>query len=158
MGLAAAVIAMFAITINVQKTYNHASPNAFIANLYDSVGGQFFDDTMFSPNTKRIVLTSGTPDSTLMGASIYTNPDWDSARLMVKNLRPQPGDAPYRLVVLDSEGNIVREVTQFTSNGEVKSIDIHVNLNTENRLAIYQGMKDEIRNAQPLLTTVETEM
>lgn len=157
-GLAAAVVAMTVVTINVQQTYNRAGSNAFIANLYDNYGGQFVDDTMFSANTKRVVLAASGSESSIMGASVFANPDWDSARLLVKNLRQQPGDEPYRLVVLDADGNIVREVTTFASNGEVQSIDIKVNLNTENRLAIYQGMSDDISKAEPLLKSVDTEM
>jgi len=157
-GLAAAVVAMTVVTINVQQTYNNAGSNAFIANLYDNYGGQFVDDTMFSPNTKRVVLSTSGEESSIMGASVFANPDWKSSRLLVKNLRQLPGDEPYRLVVLDSEGNVVREVTTFASNGEVQSIDITVNLSTESRLAIYQGMTDDIADAEPLLKSLEVDM
>ncbi|MBL4591510.1 MAG: hypothetical protein JKY96_06070 [Phycisphaerales bacterium] len=157
-GLAAAIVAMVVVSVNVQQTYNSAGKNAFIANLYDGYGGQFLNDTMFNPNTQRVVLATSGNDSSMMGASVFSNPDWDSARLMVKNIRPQQGDEEYRLVVLDAEGNIVREVTTFTSTGEIESFDIQINLNTETRLAIYQGMAEDILNAEPLMTTVDSEM
>ncbi|MCA9303740.1 MAG: hypothetical protein KC996_06430 [Phycisphaerales bacterium] len=156
-GLAAAVVAMTVVTINLQQTYNHAGSNAFIAKIYDTYGGEFVDDTMFDASTRRVVLASSS-ESSIMGASVFANPDWDSARLLVKNLRQQPGDEPYRLVVLDAEGNIVREVTTFSSNGSVQSIDIKVNLSTENRLAIYQGMTNDIAETEPLLKSVEADM
>jgi len=156
-GLAAAVVAMTVVTINIQQTYNHAGGNAFIAKIYDTYGGEFVDDTMFDASTKRVVLASNS-EASIMGASVFANPDWESARLLVKNLRQQPGDEPYRLVVLDADGNLVREVTTFSSNGSVQSIDIKVNLNTENRLAIYQGMTEDIARTEPLLKSVEADM
>lgn len=161
MGLAAAVVAMTVVTINVQQTYNNAGSNAFVAKMYDTYGGQFVDDTMFNPNTQRVVLSAASGDETsIMGASVFANPDWETTRLMVKNLRQQPGDEPYRLVLLDANGEIARELTTFTSNGEVQSIDIKVkvNLDKDNRLAIFRGMSDDIENSEPLLKSVEVDM
>ncbi len=157
-GLAAAVVAMVVVSVNVRQTYNTAGKNAFIANIYDGFGGQFLNDTMFDSNTQRVVLATSGNDSSMMGASVFANPDWDTARLMVKNLRPQQGDEEFRLVVLDAEGNIVREVANFTSKGEIESFDIQINLNTESKLAIYQGMVQDIKDAKPLMVSIDSEM
>ncbi len=150
-GLAGATIVLTVISANVRDIQHSAADGARIAQLYEKTGAEFVNATLFDANTKRVTLTpvsSESPNNAV--ASVWHNPDWGSARLFVKNLRPQPGDEPYRLVVLDADGNIVREVAEFRPTGEVQDIGITINLNTESRLAIYQNLRDAI-DAQPLL-------
>jgi anti-sigma-K factor RskA len=150
-GLAGATIALTVISANVRDMQHTAAEGARIAQLYEKTGAEFVNATLFDANTKRVTLTPASTDTANNAvASVWHNPDWGSARLFVKNLRPQPGDEPYRLVVLDAEGNIVREVAEFRPTGEVQDISISLNLNTESRLAIYQNIQDAI-NAQPVL-------
>lgn len=150
-GLAGATIALTVISSNVRDIQHTAAEGARIAQLYKDTGAEFVNATLFDANTKRVTLTPASADSPNNAvASVWHNPDWSSARLFVKNLRAQPGDEPYRLVVLDADGNIVREVAEFRPTGEVQDIGININLNTESRLAIYQNMRDTI-DAQPLL-------
>ncbi len=150
-GLAGATIALTVISANVRDMQQTAAEGVRIAQLYEKTGAEFVNATLFDANTKRVTLTpvsADTPNNAV--ASVWHNPDWGSARLFIKNLRPQPGDEPYRLVVLDAEGNIVREVAEFRPTGEVQDISISVNLSTESRLAIYQNIQDAL-DAQPVL-------
>lgn len=150
-GLAGATIALTVISANVRDMQHTAAEGARIAAFYNETGAEFVNATLFDANTKRVTLTPVSTDTANNAvASVWHNPDWGSARLFVKNLRPQPGDEPYRLVVLDADGNIVREVAEFRPNGEVQDIGITLNLKTESRLAIYQNIQDAI-NAQPVL-------
>lgn len=150
-GLAAATIALTVISANVRDLQHTAAEGARIAAFYNQTGAEFVNSTLFDTNTKRVTLTPVSHETANNAvASVWHNPDWGSARLFVKNLRAQAGDEPYRLVVLDADGNIVREVAQFRPTGELQDIGITVNLATESRLAIYQSMREAI-DAQPLL-------
>jgi hypothetical protein len=154
-GLTAATIALTVVSVNIRGTYNAAAEGARIAQLYDTVGAEYVESTLFDPNTRRVTLAPVAADparTTTPVAAVWHNPDWQSARLFVKNLRPQDADQTYRLVVLDEAGNIVREVHQFRSTGELQDIGISVNLATENRLAIYQGVEDAVQRGPLLLT------
>lgn len=156
-GLAGATIALTVISANVRDLQHAAAEGARIAELYKDTGAEFVNAALFDENTKRVTLTpvasnSAGPSGNAV-ASVWHNPDWGSARLFVKNLRPQAGDEPYRLVVLDADGNIVREVAEFRPTGELQDIGITVNLATESRLAIYQSIREAIDTQPVLLST-----
>lgn len=155
-GLTAATIALTVVSANIRSTYNIANDGARVAQLYDRTGAEFVDAALFNPNTRRVTLTAAT-DTTNAEASVWYNPDWTSARLFVKNLRPQAGNEPYRLVVLDAEGNIVREVAQIRPTGEIQDIGIALNLNTESRLAIYSNLEDTIEQS-PVLRSSDSSL
>jgi anti-sigma-K factor RskA len=156
-GLAGATIALTVISANVRDLQHAAAEGARIAELYKDTGAEFVNAALFDTNTKRVTLTPVASGSAGQAgnavASVWHNPDWGSARLFVKNLRPQAGNEPYRLVVLDADGNIVREVAEFRPNGELQDIGITVNLATESRLAIYQSIREAIDTQPVLLST-----
>jgi predicted component of type VI protein secretion system len=152
-GFAAASIALGVITINMQQTFEQAQSRALVANLYDTIGAKYLESTIFDANTQRVALTSQTNTqqaNTSAVAAVWTNPDWDTARLFVKNLVSE-SDQPYRLVVLDKDGNIFREIATFSPSGEFQDFDVDVNLTTERNLAIYPAMVEDIQSASPLL-------
>lgn len=155
-GLAGATIALTVLSADLRNIQDSANDGARLAHLYGDTGPEFVNSVLFDPNTRHVTLTPAAADTSAV-ASVWHNPDWSSARLFVKNLRPQADDAPYRLVVLDAEGNIVREVTEIRPNGEVQDFSITVNLTTESRLAIYQGIQDSIE-AQPLLRSTGSDL
>ncbi len=148
-GLAGATIALTVISSDVRNLRDSAAEGARLAHVYDRAGAEFFDDLMFDETTRRVVLTPASADTTA-AASVWHNPDWPASRLVVKNLRPQDNNQPYRLVVLDADGNVAREVAEIRPTGELEEISISVNLSTESRFAIYRGVEDAL-NAQPVL-------
>ena len=159
-GFAAASIAIGVVAVNMQQTFIQAQSRSLVTNLYDTIGAQYLETTIFDANTQRVALTSQASSSQPNGsavAAVWSNPDWDTARLFVKNLAAQ-NDEPYRLVVLDSEGNIAREIATFTPNGQFQDFDIEINLATERNLAIYPAMIEDIQRAAPLLISAESEL
>ena len=155
-GFAAATIALSVVWTSNNQAYNQVSPNALLGQLYDNIGAEFLESTLFDPTTERVSLVSNTQGNRAV-AAVWHNPDWDSARLFVKNMTATEKN-PYRLVVLDDEGNIVREVAEFSSQGQLDDFEVTVNLKSERRLAIYQGMSDAIESSQPVLESVDSEL
>ena len=152
MTMAAASIAVGVTTFDMYQTFRQAESYALVANLYDTIGAQYLESTIFDANTQRVALTS--QNNTSAVAAVWTNPDWSNARLFVKNLSSQDAQ-PYRLVVLDEEGNIIREIATFSPTGEFQDFDVDVNLATERNLAIYPSMIQDIEDASPLLLSSE---
>ncbi len=138
-GLAAATVALTVVSAQNRDVYNQLDNQILITELYDAAGAEFVESILMDDNSKRIAMTavSASDRPTVQPvASVWHNADWGSARLFVKNLRPAPDAEPYRLVVLDSEGNIIREITEFIPTGGLESIDVHINPADAN-LAIY---------------------
>lgn len=156
-GFAAASIAMGVIVVNIQQTYQQAQSRALVASLYDTIGAKYLESTIFDANTQRVALTSETNSNERNSAiaAVWSNPDWDTARLFVKNLAAENQET-YRLVVLDENGEIFREIKTFTPSGEFEDFDVDVNLSTERSLAIYPSMTEEIQEAAPLLLSSES--
>ncbi len=154
-GFAAASIALGVITINMQQTFKEARSRAIVDRLYDTIGAQYLESTIFDANTQRVALVSRT--NTAAVAAVWANPDWDTARLFVKNLTAQD-DRPLRLVVVDGDGNIVREIATFTPTGEFQDFNVDVNLATERQLAIYPSIIEEIESASPILLSADSSL
>lgn len=155
-GFAAATIALTVVSMNHYQTYQSTVPDRNLAALYDAIGPEFLDDTIFNENTTRVAMVS--PDASANSvAAVWHNPDWSSARLFVKNLRNEQ-DAPYKLVVLDENGEVVREVASFTSQGEFENLEVRVNLDAEKRLAIYQDVVEAESSDAPLLMSVDSSL
>ncbi len=154
-GFAAASIALGVITINMQQTFKEAQSRAIVDRLYDTIGAQYLESTIFDANTQRVALTSQT--NTAAVAAVWANPDWDTARLFVKNLTAQ-SDRPLRLVVVDDDGNIIREIATFAPTGEFQDFNVDVNLATERQLAIYPSIIDDIERASPILLSADSSL
>lgn len=153
-GFAAASIAMGVMVININQTVNEAQSRALVDSLYDQIGAKYLESTIFDANTRRVALTSTNASSKAV-AAVWYNPDWRTARLFVKNLAGEQ-NKPLRLVVLDEDDNIVREIQTFTPSGELEDFDVQVNLSTERKLAIYPALRDEIINAtEPVLLSTD---
>lgn len=150
---AAAALALGVITVQIQQTFKQAQSHALVASLYDTIGAQYLEATIFDANTQRVAMTSQVNTSAV--AAIWTNPDWKTGRLFVNNLAASDNNEAYRLVVLDSEGDIVREIATFSPNGKFQDFDVDVNLATERNLAIYPAMAQDIENASPILLSSE---
>lgn len=155
-GFAAATIALSVVWSNNNQTYNQVSPDVILSQMYKSIGAEFLESTLFDPTTTRVSMASPNGGSNSV-AAVWHNPDWDSARLFVKNMQASD-ENPYRLVVLDDEGNILREVATFSSQGELDDFEVKVNLKSERRLAIYQGMTDAIEGSEPLMTSLDSDL
>lgn len=155
-GFAAATIALSVVWTSNNQTINQVSSDALISQIYNSIGPEYLESTLFDPTTQRVSLVSNDASSNAV-AAVWHNPDWKSARLFVKNMKATE-DNPLRLVVLDEEGNILREVTTFSSEGELEDYEIKVNLKSDRKLAIYQGISEAIDGSQPLMSSVDSDL
>lgn len=153
-GFAAASIAMGVVMVNINQTMQQAQSRALVDSLYDQIGAQYLESTIFDANTRRVALTS-TDTTSKAVAAVWYNPDWDSARLFVKNLAGQQ-NKPLRLVVLDEDDNIVEVIKTFTPTGELEDFNVNLNLSTQRKLAIYPEAVEEISEAlEPVLVSTD---
>lgn len=153
-GCAAASLAMGVVMVNINQSFKQAQSRALVDNLYDQIGAKFLESTIFDANTRRVALTSTDVSSTAV-ASVWYNPDWDTARLFVKNLANERNEQ-LRLVVLGEDGEIVREIQTFTPTGELEDFDVQVNLSSERNLAILPAIKSQIgESLAPVLRATE---
>ncbi len=154
-GFAAACITMGVVMVNINQTVNQAQNRALVDNLYDQIGAQYLESTIFDANTQRVALTSTQAESKAV-AAVWSNPDWNTARLFVKNLASD-ANKPLRLVVLDENDQILRVIETFVPTGEFQDFNVDVNLSTERKLAIYpalqDAMQDAIQQATPVLVS-----
>lgn len=102
---------------------------------------------MTSPGTQRKVFALA-PGETVEKAGVgmaWTNPDWKHTHLFFEEPKSATGQQ-YRLVVLDTNNIVVKELTHFTSNGVLMACEIDPQL-AETRLALVStiaGKADEI--------------
>lgn len=156
-GFAAASIAMGVVMVNINQTLQQAQNRALVDTLYDQIGAQYLESTIFDANTQRVALTSTDTESKAV-AAVWYNPDWQSARLFVKNLSSEQ-NKPLRLVILDDQDNIVEVVKTFTPSGELEDFDVNVNLSTQRRLAICPDAQSEIEAAiKPVLVSTDSSL
>ena len=153
----AAAVTMGVFMVNMTQTMKQANNNTLVNSLYDQIGARYLESTIFDANTQRVALTS-TDTSSSAVAAVWHNPDWDSARLFVKNLSSEQ-DGPLRLVVLDENDNIVEVIKTFTPTGRLEDFNVEVNLNTQRKLAIYPDAEEGIADAlQPVLQSTDTSL
>ena len=148
---------MGVVMININQTMHQAQSRALVDNLYDQIGAKYLESTIFDANTQRVALTATNSDSKAV-AAVWYNPDWNSARLFVKNLASEQ-NKPLRLVVLDEDDNIVQEIKTFTPSGELEDFDVNVNLSTQRKLAILPEVQQEIRDSiEPVLVSSDSSL
>lgn len=153
-GLAAATVALTVVSAQNRDIYKQLDNQFLITEAYDTMGAEFVESMLMDTNSKRIALTATDAASATRAdirpvAAVWHNADWNTSRLFIKNLKASPDAEPYRLVVLDADGNIVREIKEFIPTGELEAINITINPTTDAHLAIYQGPQGD----QPLLTS-----
>lgn len=153
-GFAAACITMGVVMVNINQTVSQAQNRALVDNLYDQIGAKYLESTIFDANTQRVALTSIDNQSKAV-AAVWSNPDWNTARLFVKNLASE-ANKPLRLVVLDENDEILRVIETFVPTGEFQDFNVDVNLSTERKLAIYPAVQEAIEQAvNPVLISAD---
>jgi hypothetical protein len=153
----AAAVTMGVFMVSMTQTMKLANNNTLVNSLYDQIGARYLESTIFDANTQRVALTSTDNNNTAV-AAVWHNPDWDSARLFVKNLSSEQ-NRPLRLVVLDENDNIVEVIKTFTPTGRLEDFNVEVNLNTQRKLAIYPDADEAIIEAlEPVLMSTDTSL
>ncbi len=84
-------------------------------------------DVLFSTDTRRVIFTpvDDAPDAARAEAAVFVNPRWNTARIFVRGLSAGP-NVSYRLVVLNSDNSIGRELTEIRSGGTLDTQQIDV--------------------------------
>jgi len=140
-GLAVSVAVLGMALTQYQMDFNKLENEIRLGQLEDLVGTEHIDDLVFNPRTKRAFLSPINADSPAI-AAVFHNPDRDVARFMHKNVGADLGAGSFRLVVLDKNDNIVREVASFRSEGLRDGIDVRVDLLRESRFGLMQISSD----------------
>ncbi len=120
-GLIAAVIALggafFYVYQNNVLSANRVDENKLLTE-YASNFGAPFEDVIFKPATKRTILLAA--EEGFDGeVAIYTNPDWELARVATNKL-PSIEGQNYRLVQLDANNAIIREIAVINGGSQPK--------------------------------------
>ncbi|MFK7884638.1 MAG: hypothetical protein AB8F26_10705 [Phycisphaerales bacterium] len=155
-GLAAATVALTVVAAQNREVYNQLDNELLLSQAYDTMGAEFVKSMIMDENSTRVAFSS-VSNTANANAAVWHNADWNTALLFVDNLKPAANADPYRLVVLDSDGNIVREVTEFVPTGELETFKVKFNPATDARLAIYESIADTLAE-QPLLSSPEIEL
>ena len=152
-GLTVAVAVLGVALTQYQMDFNRLENKIRLAQLEELVGVEHMDDLLFDPRTKHAYLTALDATSNARAAVVH-NPDRAVARLYHVNVGADTGSGTFRLVVLDENDNVVREVATFTSEGRRDGIDVRVDLLTETRLGLMRVSPDHTQSL--LLRTQET--
>ncbi len=124
--LGAAFIGMSAIMLEVQGLYSEAQSRATFDEIVDAAGPAA-NSILLGAESHKVVMTSvlDTGSANAPQAALWQDPDWSSARLYLNRLSTEPGEN-LRLVVIDDEGNIVKEIRRFQSSGELTEIEVQM--------------------------------
>ncbi len=141
-GLAVSVAVLGVALTQYQMDFNNLENELRLGQLEELVGAEHLDDLVFNPQTKRAFLTPVDAGSPAI-AAVFFNPDRSVARLYHKNVGADAGQGTFRLVVLDENDNVVREVATFNSEGRRHGLDVRVDLLNESRLGLMQVSLDE---------------
>lgn len=156
-GFAAASLIFGITTVQLRNEYTSLAQRFEDDALTNSAIAQFGADrvssAIFDAQTARV--TFAPVDPAFKGrASLWINADWDSARLFCQNLPVQPGTS-YKLVALDAEGRVTREIAEFEPSGGMNATEVVVNRANDHRLALVATPKG--RPASEGVTVLRTD-
>jgi hypothetical protein len=141
-GFAVAVVALGAVQLQLQGSYQTFRSEASIAQLIDTVGVANIRDTLLEPTMQRFYFQAegdATPADAL--AALWVNPDSDEARLYCYRL-PQGASSTFRVVRLDDAGEPVETLATFRSGGLLDAVPVSLGDASEMKLAIIMDRAD----------------
>ncbi|MDX2148044.1 MAG: hypothetical protein SFZ23_11025 [Planctomycetota bacterium] len=145
-GLLAASVGFAVSTLHVLGRYNDLSERvnrgAVVEALQQTVGSSRVVRDMLYDRQTRFVHFEPVGEDVRGQATLVINPAWDEAsegghagRLFVMNLVASEGTS-FRLVVLNAEGGVERNVAQITTSGELGPHMVRVSAGELTRLAV----------------------
>ncbi len=156
-GLLSAVIilgAAFARVYNQNVEMSRTIQNdALLTEMLTKFGNEYMRDSLFDENTRRVVFTAS-GDEELGRASVFVNPKWKSARFFCTDL-PQNDNETYRVVVIDSNNQIVEQLSEFTSTGSLMTQEIRMQIDPGQSLAIVPAAKGKAARSDDVLLRAE---
>ncbi len=129
--------------------------NATLTALLVGFGNGPMRDALFNPKTERAIFQPAIDAGALQSrrqAVLFHNEAWSTMRLFTQLPAPEENQT-YRLVVLDAEGQIVEELTEFASSGQLVSVEVKATLIAGTRVAIATAMPGVRATAASILMT-----
>lgn len=123
LAMAAAAVVFAATTVQMREKFRAVERSRqndqLLAEVMRTLGVNLAD-TLFDTQTKRVIFAAAPDqDAGKAVASIFVNPNWETARLFCLNLPTGNGET-YSLVALDEENNVVRElIPSFKTDGQL---------------------------------------
>lgn len=146
LGCAAAAVVFAVTTIQMRVRYDELEStignDILLSRMLETLGPNHIRDMLFDDQTQRVRFTSTDPAAS-GEASLWLNPDWQSARLFYLNLPRQPGDA-YKLALIDESGNVVDVLAEFDSSGGLMTRDVKTTGATGNLAILGPGSKGDL--------------
>jgi anti-sigma-K factor RskA len=139
-GLAIAVTVLSVLSVQFLEHNTRLREAMAVSELFDKVGTRQVRDTLFDPNTRRIILTAtaGAPAGFKTEAVLLVNPDWKQARFFCSSLAGTDGKPEaFELCLVDENQRVVRTLNRFQSDeGRWISFDIPATSLNQGRLAL----------------------
>ncbi len=160
-GFASAAALLLAAFVYVFDTNSRlaerVASDQLLGSYVKSFGGNRFQDVVFTDAHQRRVFRAepGFASDKALAAIHYAD-SWERAQLFVKGVAAIPGES-FRLVEVDESGAVVRELTQFASNGQFVSLQVPIaasELKPGMRLAIATAAVGQPSSVGRLLMTV----
>lgn len=160
-GFASAAALLLAAFVYVFDTNSRlaerVASDQMLGSYVKSFGGDRFQDVVFTDaHQRRVFKAEPGFDADKALAAIHFADTWDKAQLFVKGVAAIPGES-FRLVEVDESGAVVRELSQFASNGQFVSLQVPIaasELKPGMRLAIASAAVGQPSSAARLLMTV----
>jgi anti-sigma-K factor RskA len=119
-GFASAAVLLGAVTLAMFRQFDDMRRSMreqeLIASVAKTFGTRYVEDVLFHPQTTRVSFRRAEGAAGAEQASVFINPDWANALFFSANMA-SPQGGTYRLVVVDENNRIVREVGALDSIG-----------------------------------------
>lgn len=134
LGFASAAVAFAGVTLYLKGQFDQLGSQRQRTADWGGLGANLgLPDVHFNQQLRQVYFTAHS-DTTKGEATLYIKPGAPS-RVVVWRL-PERKDRDYRIVLLDEEGKIGRELARFASGGSIQGIELDVPSDPAMRLAI----------------------
>jgi len=127
-GFGTAAVVLGAVLLNVSMTHRqqmvNAERDARSLAIAEAFGRPYLSGQLFDKSTEQSLFVAVGAESPNK-AAIFSNASWDKSVLYTQAVASRPGQS-IRLVVLDAQGNVLRELAEFESTGGLvhKELDL----------------------------------
>lgn len=127
-GFATAAVVLGAVLLNLSMTHRqqmaNAEQDARAMAIAEAFGRPYLSGQLFDKSTEKSLFVAVSTESPNK-AAIFSNAGWDKAVLYTQAVSSKPGQS-IRVVVLDQQGNVLRELAEFESTGGLvhKELDL----------------------------------
>lgn len=145
--LTAVVVSMFVFNSQTRDIFSEAEQLARADGFYDTIGSKFVDELLTDHSTTRLAFTpvsETVTDSPPRAAAWYHEKMNGQSQLFISNLQNEESEY-FRVALIDDQGNL-QELTTFQNSGQLKGIEIKVDLNTNDKPIVITRFKEENRS------------